>query len=146
MDALIPQESQENYQRAFDIFKQEGTEAVPIEDLGRLMRAVGFNPSPDEIEDMADDIGEDALNFNTFLYIVYRHGREAHPDKELVDTFRIFDKEGKGTLKAELIRKILTNKRQPFTDEQVDKLFQIESPDDEGEVNYSRLVDAMLTG
>jgi calmodulin len=121
-EPLFTVEECENFRNAFDAFDDNRDELVSVEVLGKLLRAVGFNPRPTEIEDMVADIGSRSFDFNAFLYLIARHGREADPEAELVDAFRTFDKKGTGCLKTDVIRKILQNLNEPYQPEQIAEL------------------------
>jgi calmodulin len=121
-EPLFTLEECENFRNAFDAFDDNRDELVSVEVLGKLLRAVGFNPRPTEIEDMIEDIGSRSFDFNSFLYLIARHGREADPEAELIDAFRTFDKRGTGCLKTAVIRKILENLNEPYQPEQIAEL------------------------
>ena len=95
-DTIFSPEDKENFKNAFDAFDENRDDLVSTDVLGKLLRAIGFNPMPEEVEDMIEDIGASTFDFNSFMYIVYRHAREADPEGELIDAFRVFDKEGTG--------------------------------------------------
>jgi Ca2+-binding EF-hand superfamily protein len=136
-------EERENYKNAFDAFDDDRDERVATDVLGKLLRAVGFNPLPEETEDMIEDIGAPSFDFHSFLYILYRHARQADPEGELIDSFKVFDKKGEGKLPVEMIRQILSNLNHPFTDDQISELLgQAEVRD--GFVVYTDFVKVML--
>jgi Ca2+-binding EF-hand superfamily protein len=115
-------EDRENFKNAFDAFDEDRDDLCETAILGKLIRAIGFNPLPEEVEDMQEDINAPTFDFNTFLYLVYRHAREADPEAELIESFRVFDKDGTGSLPVDTIKKILRNLKQPFTAEQIEEL------------------------
>ncbi|OHT10117.1 EF hand family protein [Tritrichomonas foetus] len=137
-------EDRENFKNAFDAFDENRDDLIETTDLGKLLRAVGFNPMPEEIEDMMEDVGASTLDFSAFLYIVSRHAREVDPEQELIDAFRVFDKEGTGKLKTDVIRKILRNLKQPFTEDQISELLGQATIDKQDCVKYTEFVKVML--
>ncbi|OHT10162.1 EF hand family protein [Tritrichomonas foetus] len=141
---LFAPEDRENFKNAFDAFDENRDDLVETSELGKLLRAVGFNPLPEEVEDMQEDIDGPTFDFNSFMYIVYRHARECDPEQELVDAFRVFDKTGSGKLKTEVIRDILRNLKQPFTEDQINELLGQAQIDKQGCVKYEDFVKVML--
>jgi calmodulin len=140
-------ETRENFRHAFDAFDEDRDDRVAVEQLGKLIRAVGFNPLPEEVEDMIEDIGAPTFEFDSFLYIMFRHSREADPEGELVESFKVFDKGGTGRLELDLVRRILRNLKQPFTDDQINDLLgdgDIDLEIDQGTLNYAKLVKRMI--
>jgi calmodulin len=115
-------EDRENYKNAFDAFDDDCDDLVATRDIGKLIRAVGYNPLSEEVEDMQAAIKADTFNFNTFLFILFRHVREADPEAGLIDSFRLFDRAGTGRLPEAQIRQILASLKNPFTQTQIDRL------------------------
>jgi Ca2+-binding EF-hand superfamily protein len=114
----------EKYRQAFTAFDDDRDGRVATELLGKVLRAIGFNPQPREVEDMVEDIKEPEFTFKTFLYLTFRHGREVDPAGELIEAFRVLDKSGSGSLKTSEIRNLLKNLRKPLTNTQVEDLLR----------------------
>ena len=117
--------SDERLQELNDVFKgfaDKESKKLSAENVEKALRASGSNPTPEEMEDILDEIG-DECDFHTFVFIAYRHSRCINVVEELVESFEIFDKDSKGTLPVEKIKEILKRIKNPFTDEQIDNLF-----------------------
>jgi Ca2+-binding EF-hand superfamily protein len=144
-DLTFTPEDRENFQNAFDAFDENRDDRVATSLLSKLLRAVGFNPLPGEIEDMIEDIGETNFDFECFMYIVYHHARAVDPERDLVNAFRVFDKRGEGRLPTTLVRHILGHLRQPFTDDQINELFaQAEIRTGDQFIEYEEFVKVLL--
>jgi calmodulin len=144
---IFTPQQREIFRNVFDAFDEDRDEQVSVDVLGKLMRAVGYQPVVEEVEDMIEDIGNPTFDLETFLYLIYRHAREADPQKEFVDAFKAFDKDGSGRLRISLVRQILRNlKRQPYTDTQVKQLFiDLEGFDENaGTLQYEKLAKKMV--
>jgi calmodulin len=138
-------EDRENFKNAFDAFDENRDHAVETITLGKLLRAVGYNPLPEEVEDMMADIGADTFDFESFLYVLHHHARAVDPEGELVEAFRVFDKKGTGKLETGQVREILKHIKQPFTDDQISELFvQADIKPGALEVDYIEFVKVML--
>jgi calmodulin len=139
-------EERENFKNAFDAFDDDRDGEIPTSLLGKLLRAVGYNPYPEEVEDMIEDLASDKspLNFKTFYYLLSHHARAAFPEDELVDAFRVFDKNGTGRLDVEVIKNILKSLKQPFTADQIAELISQADVDPQSTVDYREFVKIML--
>jgi calmodulin len=145
VEPLFSAEEQENFKNAFDAFDDDRDGLVSVDLLGKLLRAVGFNPRLPEVEDMVSDIGGPTLDFSSFLYLAARHGRAANPEAELVAAFRVFDKSGTGRLKTGIIRQILASLREPFTQDEISELLGQAVIDPRSDtVSYEEFVKLML--
>jgi calmodulin len=141
---IFPPEDKENFKNAFSAFDDDRDGVIPTTLLGKLLRAVGFNPYPEEVADMIEDLGPNSLNFDNFYYLLQCHARAAYPDEELVDAFRVFDKNGTGRLSVETIHKILKSLKQPFTEDQISELISQADVDAQSTVDYREFVKVML--
>merc|ERR1712119_126738 len=90
----------------FDLFDTKKVEFLSADDLGEIMRAMGFRPTEEELKELLGEIefGEFSQLCATFLV--------EDPDmetmkRELKDAFRIYDKEGLGYITTETLRGLI---------------------------------------
>lgn len=127
----------------FDAYDEDNDGKIDYEKMETLIRAVGYNPTPEEVDDMILDVQRRPFSFCQFLYIVYRHSRAASVEDDLVTAFKVFDRNKSGRLPVATIRSILENTRQPFSSDQIDDLLeQVDVQNDE--VDYTMLAHAIL--
>merc|ERR1712061_869294 len=87
----------------FDLFDTKKQEFLGADDLGEIMRAMGFRPTEEELKDLLLEIDEDGsgeIEFGEFCQLCATFLVE-DPDmetmkRELKDAFRVYDKEGLG--------------------------------------------------
>lgn len=142
---VIPTNEIDNYHNAFDAFDDNSDGKINKEFLEPLLRSLGYNPFPAEVEDMLLDLGSDnTFDFDSFMVIVSRHSRSVDPEKELLDIFKSLDKERTGRLEVSFVKNILENIKNPLTKEQIENLFEDLRVDEDGTIDYEVLVDKML--
>merc|ERR1711874_953927 len=84
----------------FDLFDTKKVDFLSADDLGEIMRAMGFRPTEEELKDLLLEIDEDGsgeIEFAEFCQLCATFLVE-DPDmetmkRELKDAFRIYDKE-----------------------------------------------------
>merc|ERR1711999_48513 len=81
----------------FDLFDTKKQDFLSADDLGEIMRAMGFRPTEDELKDLLKEIDEDGSGEIEFCQLCATFLVE-DPDmetmtRELKDAFRIYDKE-----------------------------------------------------
>jgi calmodulin len=140
---IFSQDEARKYKRSFDAYDDDNDGRVAVEHLGRVIRAIGFNPLPEEVADMIEDIQGPSFDFDSLLYILSRHAREADPEAELVDCFKVFDKDGSRRLKVSLVSQILRSLRKPFTDAQINRLLSKLEIDESETVDLTELAKEM---
>lgn len=94
-------EEKENFRNAFD---EERDGKIPPAVLGKLLRAVGFNPYPEGVDDASPN--------GAFLSLLSAHANAAEPESEFVASFRVFDKHGTGRFSTDTIKRIATESNQ----------------------------------
>lgn len=121
----------------FDALDEVEDDRIPSTSLGRFIRAIGLNPSDDEIADMIIDMEEDGwIDFHCAVYAAYRHARSYKPEEELKAAFRAFCKDGSGMLPVETVSSILKSIRKPMSDRQIKDVIAAAKPR-QGKVDYS---------
>ena len=141
-DSLLSDEKLQELNAAFKGFADKSSGNLGAENIEKALRSTGLNPTPEEVEDIIEEIG-DECDFKTFAYIAYMHSRCIDVEGELVESFEIFDKEGKGFLPVSKIKEILKKIKNPFTDEQIEQLLSKVNVTN-NTVNYTEFVKAML--
>ena len=59
---------------------------------------------------------------------------------ELIEAFKIFDRDGNGFISAAELRNVMTNRGGKLTDEEVDKMIREADVDGNGQINYAEFV------
>uniref|UniRef100_G3PHS1 Troponin C, slow skeletal and cardiac muscles n=1 Tax=Gasterosteus aculeatus aculeatus TaxID=481459 RepID=G3PHS1_GASAC len=95
----LTEEQKNEFKAAFDIFIQDAEDAaISTKELGKVMRMLGQNPTPEELQEMIDEVDEDGsgtVDFDEFLVMMVRCMKEESKGKseeELAELFRMFDK------------------------------------------------------
>ena len=142
---VIPLKDIPQYQNAFNAFDHDHSGNVPKELLEPLLRSLGYNPRPEEVEDMIEDLGkEKSFDFDSFMVIVSRHARAAKPEIEISDIFRLLDKENTGRLPVETVKNALKGKENPLDDDEIKEILKNVEIDEEDTVDIDDITNAML--
>uniref|UniRef100_A0A8C9AVE7 Myosin light chain 2 n=1 Tax=Prolemur simus TaxID=1328070 RepID=A0A8C9AVE7_PROSS len=107
--------------------------------LGRV------NVKNEEIEDMLKE-APGPINFTVFLTMFGEKLKGADPEETILNAFKVFDPEGKGVLKADYVREMLTTQADRFSKDEVDQMFNAFPPDVTGNLDYKNLVHIITHG
>lgn len=141
-EGVFSPEQLENLFEAYNAFKDGQTGLLMPYQIETALRAMGCNPTPEEVEDIQED-AKNGVNFKTFAYIAYRHSRAVDVVGELVESFAVFDRNSTGVLPVSEIRKILKGIKNPFTDDQITEILDKVNYTNDN-VNYAEFVEAMV--
>merc|ERR1711879_360806 len=65
---------------------------------------------------------------------------------ELVEVFKVFDRDGSGFISPAELRHVMTNLGEKLADEEVDEMIREADVDGEGQINYEEFVKMMMAG
>merc|ERR1719493_651802 len=71
--------------------------------------------------------------------------KDTDTEEELIEAFRVFDKDGNGFISAAGLRHVMTNLGEKLTDEEVDEMIREADIDGDGQVNYEEFVTMMTS-
>ena len=135
------------YKEAFGLFDRDGSGTITTKELGIVMRALGKNPTEQDIVDMINEIdteGRGTIDFPEFLTLMARPIREPDKVEDILDAFRVFDKEGSQKISTGELRNILINIGEKLTEEEVDEILKEADKDNTGTVDYKHFVEQMM--
>ncbi|ESO01309.1 hypothetical protein HELRODRAFT_185708 [Helobdella robusta] len=132
----------------FDLFDRNGNGYIEVHELADGLRAMGSNPTEDEVEEMIQEgdskRNEDGkLSFNEFFQLMEKYRKSAEQEREaLTDAFRCFDRNGDGRIDKRELRMALTEMgMSKLSKDEVDDLFNEADTDDNGYIDYRELVN-----
>ena len=70
---------------------------------GTVLRSLGQNPTHDELQEMVaevDENGNGEIDFGEFLQLMHKKIQESADDLDILEAFRVFDKDGNGVITA----------------------------------------------
>ena len=139
-------------QVCFDLFDTAKQEFLSGDDLGEIMRAMGFRPTEEELADLLHEVDEDGsgeIEFGEFCQLCATFLVEDPPleemKKELKDAFRLYDKEGQGFITTETLRGLITELLSPLTDEEVEGILDELDEDGSGSMDFDEFCEMMMT-
>eukprot|EP00298_Acanthocystis_sp_HF-20_P003072 c1344_g1_i1.p1 GENE.c1344_g1_i1~~c1344_g1_i1.p1 ORF type:complete len:159 (+),score=65.13 c1344_g1_i1:39-479(+) len=132
-------------QEGFELYDPERTGQLAIENLGKVARACGANPTEEDIQTFIDNYEEDYVDFTTFLEFMSSHTKR-YTEAELKKKFQIFDREKTGKIVASEMRHVLCSIGDSLSVHQVDEMFQEVGVDKDGMISFDDFVRVMARG
>merc|ERR1711869_45559 len=100
---------------------------ITTKELGTVMRSLGQNPTEAEL-----------------LSLMARKMQDTDTEEELIEAFKVFDRDGNGFISAAELRHVMTNFGEKLTDEEVDEMIREADVDGDGQINYEEFVKMMM--
>merc|ERR1711990_1259354 len=136
----------------FNLFDTKKQDFLSGDALGDIMRAMGFHPTGEELKDLLEEVDEDGsgeIEFGEFCQLCATFLVE-DPDmetmqKELRDSFRLYDKEGQGFITMETLRGLISELLGPLSDEDLDGIVAELDEDGSGTMDFDEFCEMMMT-
>jgi calmodulin len=135
------------FKEAFTLFDRNGDGVISASELGTVMRSLGYNPTEAELQDMINEVdadGNDTVDFPEFLSLMARKMKDVDVEEELIEAFKVFDRDGNGFISHAELSHVMTNLGQRLTDEEVDEMIRMADIDGDGQINYEEFVRMMM--
>ena len=125
-----------------------GTLSISTKDLGTVIRNLDQNPSEAEIQDWVKEVDPDgtgSIGFDEFANLMSKIYKNSDTEEELLEAFKVFDRDGNGLIDAAELKYVLTNLGEKLTDEEVDEMLREADIDGDGQINYEEFVKMMMS-
>lgn len=126
--SMLSAEQISELKAAFNLFDLDGGGDIDSEELGTVMRALGQNPSEDEIAAMIAEVdteGTGSIEMEGFIRLMARKMLMEDVGKELEESFRIFSEEDDGFITLTALRTILQALASHLSSEEVNEIVEL---------------------
>ncbi len=133
---------------AFEMFDRDRDGWIGQKELGNILRSLGHEPSEMELADMIrdSDKNEDGLiDFNEFMQIMHKRAKDSDIEDELIEAFKIFDKESEGKIPTDEFRHIMLTLGERLTEDEVDEMIKEADSKGEGFIDYKEFAKIILS-
>ena len=91
------------------IFIQDGSGTISTKELLGVMRSMGQNPTEDELLALVMEVdinGDGTIDFDEFTGMMKQKANEVDQESDLIDAFKIFDKDRDGFIDLEELKSV----------------------------------------
>ena len=143
----LSEEQKIEFKDVFSLFDKDGDGTVSTKELGVVMRALGQNPTDAEIAEMIKDVdvdGNGEVDFDEFCGLMIKKMNENEPEEELVEVFKIFDKNNDEKIDAEDLKIIFQELGEEVTDDDCRIMIDEHDIDGDQELDFDEFVNLMM--
>ena len=137
------------YKEAFQIFDKHGEGAISSKELGTIMRSLGLNPSDEDLKEIIDSFDNEKNNnlidFNSFLVIMAKRKNDIDKEEDLIDAFRVFDKENNGKISSRELRYVMMSSGEDLNENDIEEMIREASTENDDFIDYYKFVKLMLS-
>uniref|UniRef100_A0A8D0B6P0 Calglandulin n=1 Tax=Salvator merianae TaxID=96440 RepID=A0A8D0B6P0_SALMN len=131
---------------AFDLLDAEGTGTIDVKELKVAIRALGFEPTKEELRRIVSEVdkeGSGKISFDAFYSVMTHKMSEADPKEEILKAFKLFENQETGKISFSNLKQIASEIGENLTDEELQEMIDEADVDGDGEVNEQEFLKIM---
>ena len=124
---------------AFKAYDKESKGEIPTSLLGTVMKNLGHNLKPDQLEECIEAVDADGsgwIDFDEFLALMAKKTKEAEDEQELREAFRVFDKNNRGVIETADLKTIFNALDPDMPMEEIEQIISEVDEDGSGTVDF----------
>jgi len=146
----IPEDFISEMSEAFTVFDKDKSGYISSKELGSLMRALGKNPTEQELYIIMAEVDLDhngKLDLKEFIMLMHNMMENKDNDnmEEIQMAFRAFDTDGDGKVSKDELRLSMMSLGQRFKEEQIDDIINKYDKDGDGCLQFEEFVNMFTT-
>ena len=143
----ISSQKKNEYLETFKIFDKNNDGQITQDELKQLLNNIGQKPSDSEIQDMINEIdidGDGKINFDNFITLIEKKLRDHDNEEELIETFKVFDKDGIGFITFNNLKDVIKNLGLNYSDDEIMEMIKECDLDNDMMINYDEFTKMVL--
>nr|GEV29010.1 probable calcium-binding protein CML20 [Tanacetum cinerariifolium] len=144
----VTQQVKQEMKEAFELFDTDGNGTIDAKELSNAMRALGFEMTKEQLDQMIADVDRDgsgAIDFDEFVFMMSDKIGERSNKQELTKAFNIIDHDKNGKISISDIKNIAKELGVRFTNAEIHAMVEEADRDDDGEVCKEEFMKMMQT-
>ena len=140
-------QDKENYKKIFEMYDSNKDGNVNSLELANILKAIDINASDEEIKDIIAELdleGNGEINFENFVSIVKRREKDVDNEEEVLNAFKLFDKEGNGLININELKHIMLTVGNNISETELNDLLKEADTDNDGYINYEEFIRSLL--
>merc|ERR1712156_1271172 len=135
------------FKEAFDEFDKDHSGAISSDELLGVLRAMGQNPTEDELLNLVLEVdidGNGTIEFGEFLNMMKQKAGEVDEEADLREAFKIFDRDKDGYISMKELKKVANMLGTMLTKEELDEFMAEADKDGNGKLDYDEFVKMLF--
>ncbi|WRX11037.1 EF-hand domain - like 10 [Theobroma cacao] len=142
----LSQQKRQEIKEAFELFDTDGSGTIDAKELNVAMRALGFEMTEEQINQMIADVDKDgsgAIDFDEFVHMMTAKIGERDTKEELMKAFQIIDQDNNGKISPQDIKHIAKELGEHFSEKEIQDMIEEADRDHDGEVSIDEFMRMM---
>jgi calmodulin len=136
------------YKEAFQIFDKHSEGYISTKELGTIFNSLGTNISEEDLIEIItiydNDQNNSMIDFITFLDIIAKKKDDIYKEEDLINAFRIFDKEGNGKISIKELRYVMMSSGVDFNENYIKDIINESNVDNDEFIDYHKFIKLLI--
>ena len=144
----VPQDRRKEYQEAFEMFDVNKDGSISKKELEYILRSLNEDPEEEEIQQLLDEVdvdGNGEIDFEEFVALMGKRQKQIDLEAEIVNAFKVFDKEENDLISITDLRHILSNLNEFMSEDEIDDMLFEADSDYDGFINYKDFLKNLMS-
>lgn len=144
----IPKDKEQEIKSIFEKYDSNKDGFVNSSELANIIKSINTDVSDEELLELLQEIDLEVngeINFEKFVSIVNRREYDVDTEEELLNAFKIFDKEGNGLINLDELKHIMLKVGKNLSESEIDEMLKDADIDMDGFINYEEFIRSILT-
>ena len=142
----LSEDEVEEIKEAFDLFDNDGSGAISVNELTSAMSSLGFDVKHAVVYNMVSDLDADGsgeIEFGEFLDVMTAKISDKNTKEEIDRIFKLFDKDRNGTLEADDLSRVCKELGEDMSEEDVREVIKRADLDGDGAVGLDDVYNVL---
>jgi len=143
---VLTEDQKNEIREAFDLFDIDGSGSIDAKEIKVAMRALGFEPTKEEIKKMIADVDKDrsgTVEYSEFLEMMAVKMSQRDTREEILKAFRLFDDDETGKISFRNLKRVAQELGESIKDEELQEMIDEADRDGDGEINQDEFFRIM---
>lgn len=140
------EEELEEYEEVYRMFDSANEGKITRSQIMDILNKLKLDPSEPELCEMLKEISgsTEEISHDDFMRLLKKKKDESDQEQEIINAFRIFDKDGTGLISQEDLKMIMKVLGGNIDDKGIDDMIYEADVDGDGYINYEEFVRMMM--
>jgi calmodulin len=147
MNQHLTEDKIAEYREAFKIYDKNGDGSISINELSDMLKNLGMEYTDEELKELVREVDLDNngnIDFREFMHLMTIKFREFESEEELIEAFKVFDRDGNGYITAIEFKQVIFSLGEVITDEELNEMVAEADIDGDGFIDYEEFVRMII--
>ena len=143
----IPEDFVEEIRQTFRLFDEDNNGSIDEKELGNVFRSLGQYYTQAELQEMIGEIdadGSGVVEFDEFLRLMQRRMRDTDTEEEMVEAFKVFDRDGDGLISLNELKLVMRQIGEPLSERDCQDIITSGDRDNDNKLNFDEFIRMMV--